>query len=72
MNKVFEVIRGIWKTKELRNKILFILAMLFIFRLAAHVPLPGVDLASLRKFLKATNYSGCLMCFPAVLWTNFP
>ncbi|HLA26149.1 MAG TPA: preprotein translocase subunit SecY [Patescibacteria group bacterium] len=63
MNKVFEVIRGIWKTKELRNKILFILAMLFIFRLAAHVPLPGVDLASLRKFFESNQLFGLLNVF---------
>lgn len=63
MNKVFEIIRAIWKTKELRNKILFILAMLFIFRLAAHVPLPGVDLASLRKFFESNQLFGLLNVF---------
>ncbi|MDO8563028.1 MAG: preprotein translocase subunit SecY, partial [Candidatus Limnocylindria bacterium] len=32
-----------FRTRDLRNKLLFTLAMLVVFRFLAHVPLPGVD-----------------------------
>lgn len=63
MDKVFEIIRSIWKTKELRNRILFILAMLLVFRLAAHIPLPGVDTTTLRKFFESNQLFGLLNVF---------
>jgi preprotein translocase subunit SecY len=47
---MFEKIEQIWKAKDLRNSILFVLAMLVVFRLAAHIPIPGVDIANLRNF----------------------
>ncbi|MCR4443128.1 MAG: preprotein translocase subunit SecY [Peptococcaceae bacterium] len=32
-----------WKLNDLRRKIIFTLAMLLVFRLGAHVPIPGID-----------------------------
>jgi preprotein translocase subunit SecY len=40
----------IWKIKEIRNKILYVLGMLVVFRLVAHIPIPGVNLANLQRF----------------------
>ena len=34
MDKIIQI----WKAKDLRNNILFVLAMLVIFRFAAHIP----------------------------------
>ena len=31
------------KVSELRTKLLFTLGMIFIFRLGAHIPIPGVN-----------------------------
>jgi preprotein translocase subunit SecY len=39
------------KAPDLRNKILFTLGMLVVFRFLAHVPLPGVDQAQLSTVL---------------------
>ena len=39
----------LFKNKEIRNKIFFTLAMLFIFRLGAAIPVPGVDSELLAK-----------------------
>lgn len=44
-------IRSIWTIPDLRNKILFTLGMLLVFRLFAHVPVPGIDPASLQNAL---------------------
>ena len=32
-----------FKTKELRNKILFVLGMIIIYRIGSFIPTPGVD-----------------------------
>lgn len=36
-------LQSAWKVDELRRKLLFTLGMLFIFRLGAHIPVPGVN-----------------------------
>ncbi|MDA1061272.1 MAG: preprotein translocase subunit SecY, partial [bacterium] len=38
----------IWNSKDLRNKILFTLALLVFYRLIAHITVPGANLESLR------------------------
>ncbi len=40
---MFETIRNAWKIKDLRNKILFTLLMLLVYRFAAAVRLPNID-----------------------------
>ncbi len=43
MNKFIETLKNIWKIEELRNRILFTLALLFVFRLGSYIVLPGVN-----------------------------
>ena len=47
---MWEKIEQVWKIKEVRNNLLFVLAMLVIFRLASHIPVPGVNVANLRDY----------------------
>ncbi|OIO45725.1 MAG: preprotein translocase subunit SecY [Candidatus Nealsonbacteria bacterium CG_4_10_14_0_8_um_filter_35_10] len=47
---MFNKIIQIFKIKDLRNKILFVLAMLAIFRLMANIPIPGVNKQALETF----------------------
>ena len=47
---MFKKLARVWKVKELRNSILFVLAMLAVFRLFAHIPIPGVDASNLKSF----------------------
>ena len=42
-------LRSIWTIPDLRNKILFTIGMLLIFRLVAYVPVPGIDPAALSN-----------------------
>jgi len=42
---------NIWRVKELRNKLLFTLAMLVIYRIGFFIPLPGVDQGMLKKVM---------------------
>lgn len=60
MAKTLEKIRTIWHYKDLRNSILYVLGMLVIFRIAAHIPLPGVNLEALRNFFSQNQVFGLL------------
>ena len=54
-------LQNVFKIPELRQRILFTLAMLAVYRIAAHVPTPGIDGAELSKFLHQEG--GALMGF---------
>ena len=47
-----------WKVPELRDRILFTLAMIIIVRLGVHVTLPGVDATVIDKFLEIAKERG--------------
>lgn len=53
----------VFKIKELRNKILFIIFILVVFRLAANIPVPGVDVEQLKMFLEGNQFFGLLNMF---------
>ena len=55
MASVAESIRNIWKIHELRERILFTLGILVIYRLGSYVTLPGVDAAALEASLGDTQ-----------------
>ncbi len=56
-------IRAIWKVKDLRNRIGFVLLMVVIFRIAAHIPVPGVNSENLRAFFESNQVLGLLSVF---------
>ena len=61
----------IWKAKDLRKNILFVLGMLVIFRMAAHIPVPGVDVTALRDFFSSNQILGLLNIFSGGSMKNF-
>lgn len=68
---MFDKIIQIWKVKELRNSILFVLAMLAVFRLAAHIPIPGVDTTDLKIFFENNPVLGFINVFAGGGMENF-
>lgn len=54
MKKFFTTLSNIWKIKELRNRILFTLGMLMVFRFGSFIVLPGV----MPSALQAASQSG--------------
>jgi preprotein translocase subunit SecY len=42
---MFKTLANAWKVPDLRKKILYTLMMLFVYRLGAHVPIPGINVA---------------------------
>ena len=53
----------IFKIKELRNKLIFIMLILVIFRIAANIPIPGVDVQQLKTFFEDNQLLGMLDLF---------
>lgn len=64
-------IKQMWKIKDLRNSILFVAAMLAIFRLAAHIPVPGVNAEALRSLFASNQILGLMNIFSGGGMQNF-
>jgi len=71
MSSWFERLSQLWKAKDLRNSVLFILGMLVIFRFAAHIPIPGVNLENLRAFFSSNQILGLMNVFSGGTMENF-
>ncbi len=61
----------IWKAKDLRKNILYVLGLLIVFRLAAHIPIPGVDVVALKQFFANNQVLGLLNIFSGGAMQNF-
>jgi preprotein translocase subunit SecY len=59
------------KVKELRNKILFILAMIAVYRIGAHIPVPGVDPTRLQELFQGGGLLGFLDMFSGGALSRF-
>jgi len=59
----FQKIIQIFKIKDLRNKILFVLGMLVVFRIMANIPIPGVSAQELKSFFEQFQMFGLLNVF---------
>src|SRR5689334_25007089 len=43
MNRFFEAFRNLFRIPDLRNRVLFTLALLAVYRIGAHIPTPGIN-----------------------------
>ncbi len=68
---IFEKIRQIWQIKDLRNNLIFVIAMLVIFRIASHIPLPGINLANLKDLFSRNEMLGMLNILSGGAMANF-
>ncbi len=59
MKNLINTIRNIFKIEDLKSRILYTLGLILIYRLGAHIVLPGVDPAALAN-LKAQSEGGIL------------
>lgn len=60
MKKFITTLEHIWKIKELRNRILFTLAMIAVYRLGTYIVLPGVVPSVLNTFANRRNTNDLL------------
>jgi preprotein translocase subunit SecY len=58
MNTFFKKLKTIVTEKTIRNRILFVIGILFVFRFLAVIPVPGIDSARLAQFLQGNQFLG--------------
>lgn len=66
LNKVIQIFR----ITDLRNKILFVLGVLVVFRLMATIPMPGIEAENLRAFFGQFQVFGLLNLFTGGTLSN--
>ncbi len=52
MQKFFEAIANVFRVPDLRNRVLFTLGLLAVYRLGGHIPTPGIDFIKLEQFFQ--------------------
>ena len=60
-----------WQTPELRRKILLTAFLFIVFRLFAHIPIPGVDREKLALLFSQNQFLGLLDIFSGGTLVNF-
>ena len=63
MKNAFTGWRYLWTSQDIRRKLIITLIILVIFRLAANVPVPGINGAALKSLLQGANGSGSFFAF---------
>lgn len=58
MNSFWKKIKILGTDRTLRNRILFVIGVFFIFRFLASIPVPGVDSARLTQLLSGNQFFG--------------
>jgi preprotein translocase subunit SecY len=53
-------LRNMFKVPELRNKILFTLLIIAIYRFGAHIPVPGIEFSAVQQLTAAASKGGVL------------
>ncbi len=71
MNKLLAPLIASWKSPELRRKIIITAWLFVIFRLFAHVPIPGVDTQKLAALFAQNQFLGLLDIFSGGTLVNF-
>jgi preprotein translocase subunit SecY len=59
----YQKLLQIFKIKDLRNKILFVLAIFAIFRIMANIPIPGINAENMKNFFNQFQMFGLLNVF---------
>lgn len=71
MNSLFSKIKTLITDKSLRSRVLFVVLGLFLFRLLAAIPVPGVDGARIAQFLNGNQFFGVFNALSGGGLSNF-
>lgn len=63
---MFTYLKQLWRSQDLRGRILFTLGALIIYRFVAHITIPGADPFALSQFLESRGGAGVLGVFAAL------
>src|SRR3989338_10851491 len=67
---MFSYLHQIWHSEGLRRRILWSVVLLIIYRIVAHITIPGADPFALQQFLESRQSSGVLGVFTALTGGN--
>lgn len=59
MQKILQI----FKRPELRNKVIFVLALLVVFRVISNIPIPAIDASRLKEFFAQNQFFGLISAF---------
>lgn len=71
MNKIIKPLVNAFKVPELRKKLIFTIFIFIVYRIAAHLPVPGVDLEALKILFSRNQFLGLLDIFSGGTLANF-
>lgn len=71
MNNILSVFRNSFRAEDVRKKIIFTALILVVFRLFAHIPVAGVNVASLKTLFSGNQFLGMLDMFSGGTLANF-
>lgn len=70
MNKFFETFKNIWSIKELRDRIIFTLTLLAVFRVGSSIVLPGVIPGVLKNAANSNSLFGLINSYTGGAWNK--
>jgi preprotein translocase subunit SecY len=68
---VFDSLLNAFRAPDIRRRVLYVLALLIVFRLLAAVPVPGIDKTQLADFVSGNALVGLLDLFSGGGLSNF-
>src|SRR3979490_921169 len=71
MNRFIEAVKNMFRIEDLRNRVLFTLALLAVYRIGAYIPIPGINSAVLDQLFNQAAGS-MLGIFNFFRGRNFP
>ncbi|MBW7944340.1 preprotein translocase subunit SecY [Patescibacteria group bacterium] len=71
MNQVLTAFQRILSNADVKKKLLFTVAIFFVFRLLAHIPVPGVEVGQIRSIFAGNQLLSVLNLFSGGTLANF-
>src|SRR4030042_4821709 len=71
MNTILDPLLNSWKTPQIRRKIIITALLFILFRLFAHIPVPGIDREKLAQLFASNQFLGLLDIFSGGTLVNF-
>lgn len=71
MNNAITSFRGLFKIKDLRNRLIFTAIIIAIIRFVAHIPAPGINLVALKNVFNGSAFLSLLDVFSGGTLGNF-
>jgi len=68
---MFSSMANIFRVEELKNKVIFTLMMLVVFRFGIHIPVPGVDVGVIQRLFETGSLFGMLDLFSGGALSKF-